>query len=67
MKIYEFTRPNESKLSVKRRRLIAFPASAITSIESQKGSENAFLKVNGIQVHGSYEALLKQLKEANDD
>ena len=41
--------------------VVAFPIDKIEKIESQVGSQNVFLKVNGIEVKGSYLDLIKKL------
>lgn len=46
--------------------LYAFPEDQIHSIQSQKGSENCYLKVNGIEVKGSFEKLIEMLGERVD-
>jgi len=46
--------------------LLAIPEDQINSIQSQKGSENCYLKVNGVEVHGSFEKLIDILGERVD-
>lgn len=41
--------------------LLAIPEDQIQSIESIFGSHNVYLKVNGIEVQGSFDELVKQL------
>jgi len=38
----------------------AWPASAIKSVESQVGSENCHLVINGIAVEGSFDTFVKE-------
>jgi len=64
MKIFEF-KTIERKGA--RPHLIAFPADKIKKIESQIGSENVFLKINGIEVNGSYETLLTEIKQYDNN
>lgn len=50
-----------------RAELIAIPESKIQTIESQRGSENCYLVVNGIEMHqGSFDDLLKHFSERID-
>lgn len=46
--------------------LLAIPENHIGAIQSQKGSENCYLKVNGIEVQGSFEKLIEMLGERVD-
>ena len=46
--------------------LLAIPEDHIHSIQTQKGSENCYLKVNGVEVHGSFEKLIEMLGERVD-
>jgi hypothetical protein len=43
--------------------LHAFPENAINSVETQIGSENVRLVINGIEVIGSFDKFVKQLGE----
>ena len=63
-RIFAFKKKNYN--SGKRDSLYAVPEDLIQSIESQKGSENCHLIVNGIQVQGSFDELLKTLGERVD-
>ena len=45
----------------RRPRLLAFPEHEIKTIESQRGSENAYLLVNGVKVQGSFIDLIDAL------
>jgi len=73
MKIYKFTRPDEHTQTQSGShnstgiRLISFPASAITSIEAHEDTQGVFLKVNGIEVRGSYKKFINQLEEEEED
>lgn len=58
------TQPSEDWKS--RPMLYAFPEDQIHSIQSQKGSENCYLKVNGIEVKGSFEKLIEMLGKRVD-
>ena len=63
MKIFEFktiTKGNNGRPF-----LIAFPANKIEKIESQVGSQNVFLRINNIEVDGSYEDFIKELSNYN--
>jgi len=64
MRVIEFRRPKGEDV---RCRLVAFPVDKIFKIESQWGSQNVFLKVNGIEVDGSYNRLLDELREECPD
>jgi len=55
-KIFVFTQINRTGNS--RPYLLAIPEKKINSIESQMGSENVYLKVNGIEVEGSFNYLV---------
>ncbi len=46
--------------------LLAIPENHIHTIQSQSGSENCYLKVNGIEVQGSFEKLIEMLGERVD-
>ena len=46
--------------------LLAIPQDHIHSIQTQKGSENCYLKVNGVEVYGSFEKLIEMLGERVD-
>ena len=46
--------------------LHAFPENEIYSIKSQWGSQNVYLEINGIEVEGSFDELLKILGERVD-
>lgn len=50
---------DQSAKDSSRPRLIAFPESKILTIESQRGSENCYLMINGHQVVGSFDAFVK--------
>ena len=54
MKIFEFKVVPDADKSQHGPFLIAFPADKIDKIESRYGSENVYLKVNGVRVYGSY-------------
>ena len=56
----------ENRPLVNRDLLLAIPEDQIHSIQSQKGSENCYLKVNGVEVHGSFEKLIDILGERVD-
>lgn len=56
----------ENRPLVNRDLLLAIPEDQINSIQSQKGSENCYLKVNGVEVHGSFEKLIDILGERVD-
>ena len=45
---------------------LAIPQDHIHSIQTQKGSENCYLKVNGVEVYGSFEKLIEMLGERVD-
>lgn len=45
----------------KRPRLLAFPEHEIKTIESIRNSENAYLRVNGFEVQGSFIDLIDAL------
>lgn len=62
--VFATTQPSEDWKS--RPMLYAFPEDQIHSIQSQKGSENCYLKVNGIEVKGSFEKLIEMLGERVD-
>ena len=49
-----------------RPRLYAIPESKIVSVESQRGSQNCYLVVNGIRVQGSFEDFVTTLGERID-
>ncbi len=55
-RIFVFERVGE-----RRPRLLAFPEHEIKTIESQRGSENAYLLVNGVEVQGSFDVLIDAL------
>lgn len=63
-RIFVFKKKNYN--SGKRDSLYAVPEDLIQSIESQKGSENCYLKINEIEVQGSFDELLKLLGERVD-
>lgn len=63
-RIFVFKQKNYN--SGKRDSLYAVPEDLIQSIASQKGSENCHLIVNGIEVQGSFDELLKILGERVD-
>jgi len=44
-----------------RPRLWAIPESKIVSVESQRGSQNCYLVVNGIRVEGSFDKFVTTL------
>jgi hypothetical protein len=44
-----------------RYRLWAVPRHAIQTIETQMGSQNVYLLVNGVEVEGSFDEFIKQL------
>lgn len=46
--------------------LYAFPEDKIVSVKSQWGSQNCYLVVNGIEVHGSFDNFVKVLGERID-
>lgn len=46
--------------------LLAIPEDHIHTIQSQSGSENCYLKVNGVEVHGSFEKLIDILGKKVD-
>jgi hypothetical protein len=46
--------------------MFAIPESQIVSIQSQFGSQNCYLEVNGIDVVGSFDDFVKQLGERVD-
>ena len=46
--------------------LLAIPEDHIHSIQTQKGSENCYLKVNGVEVYGSFEKLIEMLGKRVD-
>ena len=50
----------------RRQKLYAIPENNIEVIISNVGSENCYLKVNGIEIDGSFESLVKQLGERVD-
>lgn len=62
--VFTTTQPSEDWKS--RPMLYAFPEDQIHSIQSQKGSENCYLKVNGIEVKGSFQKLIEMLGERVD-
>jgi hypothetical protein len=61
MKILEFKTVKKS--SDGRPYLIAFPVDKIEKIESIWGGQNVCLIVNGIEIEGSYEGLIKKLRD----
>ena len=63
MRIFEFKKVGDEKT---RSFLVAFPESKINTIESQEGSQNTYLKVNGIRVWGSYTDLIDRLRAGDD-
>jgi len=58
-RIFVFERVGPS--GERRPRLLAFPEHEIKTIESQRGSENAYLLVNGVKVQGSFIDLIDAL------
>jgi len=46
--------------------LFAIPEDQIFSLESQWGSQNCYLKVNGILVQGSFDEVVSELGERID-
>ncbi len=49
-----------------RPRMYAFRESEIAEVMTQWGSQNSYLKVNGIEVEGSFDQLVKLLGERVD-
>jgi len=60
MKIFKFRTIEEG---AGRPFLIAFPVDKIDKIESQSGSQGCYLKINGIEVKGSYDSFIKELED----
>ena len=58
-RIYVFRQKKKSADG--RNYLLAIPGDQIRSIESIYGSHNVYLKVNGREVHGSFDELIRQL------
>lgn len=58
-RVFVFEQPVTTK--GERPQLIAFPEDKIQFFESQRGSENCFLSINGLTVVGSFDDLVKQL------
>ena len=46
--------------------LYAFPEDKIVSVKSQWGSQNCYLVINGIEVHGSFDRFVEVLGERID-
>lgn len=40
--------------------IYAWPASAITSVQTLSGSENCYLLINGVEVEGSFETFVRE-------
>lgn len=64
-RIFVFQAAHEMS-SNKRSILYAFPESEIKTIQSQFGSENCYLVVNGIEVKGSFDDFVKTLGQRVD-
>jgi hypothetical protein len=64
MKIFEFK--TEELNQDGRSYIIAIPIDKIDKIESIVGGENVYLKVNSIEVKGSYRDLIKELESYKD-
>lgn len=62
-KIFVFT---QTTYNGGRNYLLAIPENHIHTIQSQSGSENCYLKVNGVEVQGSFEKLIEMLGEKVD-
>jgi hypothetical protein len=60
-RIFVFYEKAHSKYE--RPKILALPEDQIQIIESQAGSENVYLKVNGVEVQGSFENLIAILGE----
>jgi hypothetical protein len=66
--IFVFT---ESESSMKNRTgtrpfMYALPKSEVKSVHSQRGSQNCYLVVNGLEVNGSFDDLVSLLGERID-
>lgn len=59
-RLYVFVGVVPRNKSYERPRVYAWPASAITSVESQVGSENCYLRINGVEVDGSFDAFVRE-------
>ena len=65
MKYIEFTTNKKSVYGLPHK--ICFPVNKIEKLETYSGSENVYLKVNDIEVKGSYFDLLNLLKVLEDE
>jgi hypothetical protein len=62
-RVFVFTEAKSSMENRTRPLMYAFRESEIKSVHSQRGSQNCYLVVNGLEVNGSFDDLVSLLGE----